>query len=244
MSIKKGFSCSWLLSEKQFIKNLGAIKMEKNKFQKWTDTNYLIDLVTNPNIEVGNFSYYSGYYQNHNFEDGCVRYLWGDKKTRNIHDPKEKFGWEMDRLIIGNYVCIASGAIILMGGNHNHRSDWITVYPFTDHIKESYLPKGNTYIKSDAWIGMNATLMPGVTIGEGAIVASGAIVTKDVSPYTIVAGNPARVVKQRFSDEEISMLLELRWFDWSKEQVNAAESLLMSSSIDELYTYYQSNIKK
>ncbi|MBO0473665.1 chloramphenicol O-acetyltransferase type B [Enterococcus sp. DIV0840] len=213
-----------------------------NKFEKWSDTLYLKELVTNPLIEVGDFSYYSGYYGNQNFEDGCVRYLWGDPLTRAAFDPAKDMGWHLDKLIIGNYVCIAAGATILMGGNHNHHPDWITVYPFASHVEKSYEPKGDTVIKSDAWIGMNAMIMPGVTIGEGAVIAAGSMVIKDVPPYTIVGGNPARVIKKRFSDNEIKMLLELRWFDWTKEQVEAAIDILMSNSIDELYCYYKKHI--
>ncbi|MGX7417321.1 CatB-related O-acetyltransferase [Carnobacterium gallinarum] len=211
-------------------------------FNNWSETKYLKDIVTNPLIEVGEFSYYSGYYDNQDFEDGCVRYLWGDKKTKDLFNPIKDFSWEMDKLIIGNYVCIASGATILMGGNHNHHPDWITVYPFANHIQQSYLPKGNTVIKSDAWIGMNAMIMPGITIGEGAIIAAGSVVTKNVPPYTIVGGNPATSIKKRFSKKEIELLLEIRWFDWTLQQITQAESILMSGSIAKLYNYYQENI--
>ncbi|BAK20564.1 CatB-related O-acetyltransferase [Melissococcus plutonius] len=214
----------------------------KQNFEKWSDILYLKDLVTNPLIEVGDFSYYSGYYSDQPFENGCVRYLWGDPLTKAAFNPTVEFGWQLDKLIIGNYVCIASGVTILMGGNHNHHPDWITVYPFTSHIKNSYEPKGNTVIKSDAWIGMNAMIMPGVTIGEGAIVAAGSMVVKDVAPYTIVGGNPAKVIKQRFTDDEIHMLLELRWFDWTEAQIDAAKDILMGGTIDDLYHYYKRNI--
>lgn len=90
---------------------------------------------------------------------------------------------------------------------------------------------------------MNAMIMPGVTIGEGAIVAAGSVVTKDVAPYTIVGGNPAKEVKKRFSEEEIAKLKEIRWFDWKRESIEAATHLLSSSSIDELYEYYLREIK-
>ncbi|WP_348922234.1 CatB-related O-acetyltransferase [Enterococcus rotai] len=215
-----------------------------NNFEKWSDTIFLKDLVTNPLIEVGEFSYYSGYYSSQEFENGCVRYLWGDPLTKAAFDPIKDMGWQLDKLIIGNYVCIAAGATILMGGNHNHHPDWITVYPFASHVEKSYEPKGDTVIKSDAWIGMNAMIMPGVTIGEGAVIAAGSMVVKDVPPYTIVGGNPARIIKQRFSDEEIKLLLELRWFDWTVEQVAAAKDILMSASIKELYAYYKKYILK
>jgi len=214
--------------------------MNKNEFKHWSEIKYLKDIVTNPLIEVGDYSYYSGYYDNYSFEDGCVRYLWGDEKSRSLFNPIEEFGWQIDRLIIGNYVCIAGGVVILMGGNNK---EWITVYPFVDQISHSFEPKGDTIIESDAWIGMNAMIMPGVTIGEGAIVAAGSVVTKDVAPYTIVGGNPAKEVKKRFSEEEIAKLKEIRWFDWKRESIEAATHLLSSSSIDELYEYYLREIK-
>lgn len=149
----------------------------------------------------------------------------------------------MDRLIIGNYVCIASGVIILMGGNYNHHSEWITVYPFTEQIERSYEPKGYTVIKSDAWIGMNAMIMHGVTVGEGAIVAAGSVVLKDVPPYTIVGGNPAKEIRKRFSDSEIDKLLELRWFDWERNKIEKAVPLLSSGSINQLYDFYFNEVK-
>lgn len=90
---------------------------------------------------------------------------------------------------------------------------------------------------------MNAMIMPGVTIGEGAIVAAGSVVTKDVAPYTIVGGNPAKEIKKRFSEEEITKLIEMRWFDWKREWIEAATHLLSNSSIDGLYEYYLSEIK-
>lgn len=91
---------------------------------------------------------------------------------------------------------------------------------------------------------MNAMIMPGVTINEGAIISSVAIVTKDVEAYSIVAGNPARHLKYRFSKDEIQKLLELRWFDWKESDIDNAKDLLMSSNIDELYKYYLKHIKR
>ena len=129
-----------------------------------------------------------------------------------------------------------------MGGNHNHHSEWITVYPFAEQIEHSYEPKGDTVIKSDAWIGMNA-IMPGVTIGEGAIVAAGSVVSKDVPPYTIVGGNPAKEIKKQFTDTEMNMLMEMRWFDWERELVEKAMPILSSSSIKLLYDFYKKEVK-
>ncbi|MEK4484307.1 CatB-related O-acetyltransferase [Psychrobacillus sp. FSL H8-0484] len=217
--------------------------MKQHRFNHWSEIKYLKDIVTNPMIEVGEYSYYSGYYDNHDFEDGCVRYLWGDEKSRKLFNPIEDHGWHLDKLIIGNYVCIASGVIILMGGNHNHHSEWITVYPFVEQIETSYEPKGDTIIENDAWIGMNAMIMPGVTIGEGAIVAAGSVVAKDVPPYTIVGGNPAKEIKKRFTATEIEKLKEMRWFDWEREEIERASHILSSSSINQLYDFYQREIK-
>ena len=217
--------------------------MKQHRSNHWSEIKYLKDIVANPMIEVGEYSYYSGYYDNHDFEDGCVRYLWGDEKSRRLFNPIKDFGWVLDKLIIGNYVCIASGVIILMGGNHNHHSEWITVYPFAEQIEFSYAPKGDTIIGSDAWIGMNAMIMPGVKIGEGAIVAAGSVVVKDVLPYTIVGGNPAKEIKKRFSDKAIEKLQEMRWFDWEREKIERAGPILSSSSIDQLYEFYQREIK-
>lgn len=99
-------------------------------------------------------------------------------------------------------MCIASGVIILMGGNHNHNSDWIAAYPFESRIKTSYNPKGDTIIGNYVWIGMDAMFMPGVKIGDGAIIGARSVVTKDVDPYRVVCGNPAKEVKNRFTKDE------------------------------------------
>lgn len=214
--------------------------MKKHEFNHWSETIYLKDMVTNPLISVGEYSYYSGYYGHHDFENGCVRYLWGDEESRKLFNPIEQFGWQVDRLIIGNYVCIASGVVILMGGNHNHHPEWITVYPFLETIGQSYASKGDTIIESDAWIGMNAMIMPGVRIGEGAIVAAGSVVVKDVPAYSVVGGNPARLIKERFTLAEVERLKEIRWYDWPRAKVEGAIPLLASGDVQSLYQYHQS----
>lgn len=213
-------------------------------FNHWSETKYIKEMITNPLIEVGDFSYYSGYYSNQDFENGCVRYLWGDHVSRQLFNPINDMGWHVDKLIIGNYVCIASDVIILMGGNHNHPTENISVYPFPEEIAHTYKPKGDTVIKSDVWLGMKAFIMPGVTIGEGAIVAAGSVVTKDVPPYTIVGGNPAKEIKKRFSAEETRLLLEMRWFDWPRDKVVPAIPIMTQGTVKELYTYYQNEVVK
>ncbi|CAM3655671.1 CatB-related O-acetyltransferase [Erysipelothrix urinaevulpis] len=215
----------------------------KEIYKHWSAPLYLSDIVDHPFITVGKKSYYSGYYDNRKFEDGCVRFLWGDQLSSKLYNPMNDFGWTIDRLIIGNYVCIASGVVILMGGNHNHNQDFLTVYPFEETIKESYKSKGDTVIESDVWIGMNAMIMPGVKIEEGAIIAAGSIVTKDVPAYSIVGGNPAKVIRQRFSNEVQKMLEEMKWFDWDDVQIKGAVHILSSQDIDSLYEYYLNHVK-
>lgn len=121
-----------------------------------------------------------------------------------------------------------------MGGNNTHRRDWFSPYPFLDKIVESYQQKGDTRIDDGAWIGMRAMIMPGVHIGEGAIVAAGAIVTKDVPPYTIVGGNPAREIKKRFSSNIIDRLLKLKIYAHSEADIERLRSVLCSDNIEKL----------
>ncbi|EHO05604.1 hypothetical protein HMPREF9714_03276 [Myroides odoratimimus CCUG 12901] len=121
-----------------------------------------------------------------------------------------------------------------MGGNNTHRIDWFSLYPYLDVIQKAYQTKGDTTIGDGAWLGMRSMIMPGITIGEGAIIASGAIVIKDVEPYTIVAGNPAKPIKQRFSEEIIKKLLDLKIYDWSEEKLNHLLKHLCNNNIKAL----------
>ena len=182
----------------------------------WSQVEYLQQSVTNPNIVIkGSKSYYSNAYTP-DFEDYVVRYLYGDKFSRAHFAPL----WEYDKLYIGNYVCIGAEAVIVMGGNNTHRNDWFANYPFMEKIVDAYVAKGPTVIKDAVWIGMRAMIMPGVTLGEGAVIAANAVVTKDVEPYAIVAGNPAKVIKKRFSDEVIARLLALRIYDLPEVEID------------------------
>lgn len=192
----------------------------------WSKTELLHQTVTNPNILVkGTHSYYSHCWDN-GFERSVVRYLHGDAVSQQ---------WEplgpIDKLRIGDYVCIAAEVVILMGGNHTHRIDWLSLYPFMETIQAAYLPKGDTCLGDGSWIGMRAMLLPGVTIGEGAVVAAGSVVTADVEPYTIVGGNPARVIKRRFSPETIARLLALNLYDLPAEAFASIQPLLACDDI-------------
>lgn len=189
---------------------------------------YLIkDHITNPNIKVGDYSYYSGYYHGKHFEEN-VWYLSPDRD-------------DVDKLIIGKFCSIASGAIFMMAGNQGHRVDWISTHPFFyggekwEGAIDAFERKGDTVVGNDVWIGAEAVIMPGVKIGDGAVISTRAVVTKDVPPYTIVGGVPAKIIKPRFSEEEIVKLLEMKWWNWPEEKIIENMRIICSSDIDALY---------
>jgi len=187
--------------------------------------------VTNPNIVVGRFSYYSGYYHGHSFDD-CARFLLQDEGV--------------DRLIIGSFCSIGSGAAFIMAGNQGHHSEWISTFPFYWMPEEpafagaenGYLPAGDTVIGNDVWIGSEAIIMPGVRVGDGAVIGTRALVTRDVEPFAIVGGNPAKVIRKRFDERSIGLLLEMQWWDWSDAQLKAAMPLLTSGKVGELHAFW------
>ena len=186
---------------------------------------FLKNIITNPNIIVGDYTYYDDFKDVHQFEDN-VKYL---------------FDFSGDQLIIGKFCMIASDVSFIMNGG-NHASAGISAYPFAIFGGDwagamegkSYPSKGNTVIGNDVWIGYRATIMPGVSIGDGAIIGTQAVVTKDVAPYTIVGGNPAKEIQKRFSDDIINRLLELAWWNWDIEKITKHVSLLISGDVDSL----------
>ncbi|MCT8268901.1 type B chloramphenicol O-acetyltransferase [Afifella sp. JA880] len=193
-------------------------------------------LVTNPNIQVGRYSYYSGYYHGHGFDE-CARFLLPDEGV--------------DRLIIGSFCSIGSGAAFIMAGNQGHRNDWISTFPFYwmpevpafEGSENGYQPAGDTVIGNDVWIGSEAIIMPGVTVGDGAVIGTRALVTKDVEPYAIVGGNPAKVIRKRFDDAAIAQLLQLRWWDWDDEALKDAMPILTSGDVAALHRHWQTVIE-
>ncbi|AUC52767.1 type B chloramphenicol O-acetyltransferase [Sagittula sp. P11] len=192
--------------------------------------------VTNPNILVGRFSYYSGYYHGHSFDD-CARYLLPDEGV--------------DRLLIGSFCSIGSGAAFIMAGNQGHRNDWVSTFPFywmSDvpafaGAENGYSSAGDTVIGNDVWIGSEAIVMPGVRIGDGAVIGTRAVVTRDVAPYAIVGGNPAREIRKRFDDARIALLLELQWWAWTEDQLHQAMPLLTSGDIEALHAHWSTHIR-
>lgn len=137
---------------------------------------------------------------------------------------------------IGKYCSIAQNVIIDCGFHHRH--DFVTTYPLNvffeklNHIKGHPKSKGDVHIGNDVWIGEGTIIMGGVSIGDGAVVAAGSIVTKDVIPYQIVAGVPAKHMKLRFSSAQISDLLRIKWWDWTEEKISEYGELLMQPDID------------
>ncbi len=206
----------------------------------WSKFELLHEVVSNPNIHIkGQHSYYSDCWHN-GFEGSVVRYLHGDEVSRQW-EPR----WEIDELYIGDYVCIGAEVVILMGGNHTHRVDWFSLYPFMDVIEDAYIGKGDTHIKDGVWLGMRAMVMPGVTIGEGAVVAANSVVTKDVEPYSIVGGSPAKVVKYRFDKPVIEELVSMKIYDWPANKFESLRKHLCDSDFTKLkqaITYYDNGL--
>ncbi|OUC11741.1 MAG: chloramphenicol acetyltransferase [Alkalinema sp. CACIAM 70d] len=190
---------------------------------------FIKNCLTVSNIIVGDYSYYDDPVDPEGFE-------------RNV-----LYNYGIDQLIIGKFCAIATGVKFIMNGA-NHKLDSISTYPFPIFGQgwEAYLEemlnlpsRGDTVIGNDVWIGYEAVIMPGVQIGDGAIVGAKSVVTKNVPPYTIVGGNPARPIRQRFSDAEVAKLLEIRWWDWDIETITQALPLLLSQQIDALYAIAQ-----
>lgn len=175
-------------------------------------------------------------------------YTYGSELIRlHRYGPHDgPYEWSNSKLKIGKFCSIAPCNIFL---NENHRYDWVTTFPFgiTNLSKKRFknvdkvlinsgaLSKGNgdIIVGNDVWIGYNASIMSGVNIGHGAVIAGFAHVVKDVEPYSIVGGNPAKHLKYRFSEEQIEKLLEIQWWDWPIEKIDNHLPVLMNENIDE-----------
>jgi chloramphenicol O-acetyltransferase type B len=150
------------------------------------------------------------------------------------HESIEIRHWgEQATLTIGSFCSIADRVMVYLGGNH--RVDWVTTYPFpafsdrwetAREIEGHPATKGDVTVGSDVWIGSGATIMSGVTVGDGAAIAADCVVTKDVAPYAIVGGNPARLIRHRFTPEVVERLLEISWWEWSDERIAVAIPML------------------
>ena len=188
---------------------------------------YVKPTVKNPNIIVGDFTYFSDVF----FE-------------RHV---THRYEYYPDKLIIGKFCQIAAGVNFVMSGA-NHQMNAVTTFPF--YIMEGWdqsvpplseMPlKGDTIVGNDVWIGENVTVLPGVKIGDGAIIGMNSVVTADVEPYTIVGGNPARVIRKRFDNELIDLLLRLKWWDKEIEEINNLIPILTNSDL----SFVKEEIKK
>ncbi|WP_303871125.1 CatB-related O-acetyltransferase [Acetobacterium wieringae] len=194
-----------------------------------TQTIYLNAVITNPNIKIGDYTIYNDFVNNPiDFEKNNVLY----------HYPVNQ-----DQLIIGKFCSIACGAkFVFTSANHTLKS--LSTYPFPlfweeygleqKAVTQAWDKKGDIVIGNDVWIGYEAVIMSGVHIGDGAIIGTRAVVTKDVEPYTIVGGVPAKPIKKRFDDEKISKLQSLCWWDWDKDQLREKLNDIMCGNIDRL----------
>ena len=193
------------------------------------ETVYLKNVVTNPNISVGDFTMYN------DFVHDPVLF---EKQNVLYHYPVNR-----DKLVIGKFCSIACGAKFLMNsGNHSMRSS--AAYPFPLFYEEWGLDRGDVanawdnrgdiVIGNDVWIGYEAVIMAGVTVGDGAIIGTRAVVTRDVAPYTIVGGIPAKPIRKRFAEDTIARLQEIRWWDWPAERIRKNIGAIQSGSLNEL----------
>ena len=180
---------------------------------------YVKPTVTNPNIVVGDFTYIA----DSEFESHVTHF----------------YPWINDRLIIGKFCQIASGVEFVMNGA-NHQMNAVSTFPFytlegwsAKAPDASDMPyKGDTVIGNDVWIGQNAVILPGVHIGDGAIIGAESVVGSDVPPYTVVVGNPAKKLRQRFDDELVGLLLRWKWWDKSIEEIDSLIPLLTNGDLN------------
>jgi virginiamycin A acetyltransferase len=198
--------------------NLPAIDPKRTVFLK--------NVITRANVIAGDFSYFYDPAGADNFENTNVLY----------HYPNSK-----EKLIIGKFCAIAAGVKFIMS-SANHKLSGFSTYPFfifrrgweKDFDKASLPYKGDTVIDHDVWIGYNATILPGVHVGSGAIIGTQAVVTKDVPPYAVVGGNPAKILKMRFDEQTITELLRIAWWDWPIEKISQNIAAITGCDIHKL----------
>ena len=193
------------------------------------ETIYLKNVITNENITVGDYTMYN------DFVNDPVQF---EKNNILYHYPINN-----DKLIIGKFCSIGCGAKFLFNSaNHTMRS--LSSYPFPlffdewrldiKDVTQSWDNKGDIIVGNDVWIGYEAVIMAGVTIGDGAVIATRSVVTKDVEPYTIVGGVPAKPIKKRFDDETVNLLLKIKWWDWDKEKIRENIEAIKSGNAENL----------
>ncbi len=189
---------------------------------------FLKNHITRPNIIVGDYTYYDDPDRVANFEANVLYH----------------FDFIGDRLIIGKFCAVGTGVKFIMNGG-NHAIGGFSSYPFRifGGAWERNLPtdfafphRGDTVVGNDVWLGYGGLIMPGVKIGDGAIVATRAVVTRDVPPYAIVGGNPARIIRMRFDEATIAALLGMRWWDWDPAKITRNLAAITGTDIERLRT--------
>ena len=187
---------------------------------------FIQNTVSNPNIIVGDYTYYDDPKDSEDFERNVLYH----------------FPFIGDQLIIGKFCALARDIKFIMNGD-NHKLDGFSTYPFQifGNGWEKVAPqagdlpyKGDTVIGNDVWIGYEAVIMPGIRVGDGAIIAAKSVVVSDVSPYTIVGGNPSKYIRQRFDDEVIRSLLEIAWWNWDIEKITRNLEQIVAADIETL----------
>lgn len=205
----------------------GPSPEEPHPMKGFPQVGFLRPLVNNPNIIVGEYTYYDDPDGPEHFESKCVLY---------------HFPFVGDKLILGKYCALARNVKFIMNGA-NHSMNGFSTYPFyifgngwevATPGPDDLSYKGDTIVGNDVWLGYDALVMPGVKIGDGAIVAARSVVTSDVAPYSVVGGNPARVIRMRFADELIKELLEIQWWNWNVEKVTRNLRQIVAADIEKL----------
>jgi virginiamycin A acetyltransferase len=204
----------------------GADPKDKHPMKGFPQVCFIQNTVSNPNIIVGDYTYYDDPEDSENFERNVLYH----------------FPFIGDRLIIGKFCALARCVKFIMNGA-NHKLDGFSTYPFQifGNGWEKIMPqpgelpyKGDTVIGNDVWIGYEAVMMPGVQVGDGAIIAAKSVVVGDVLPYTIVGGNPAKRIRQRFEDDIIQALLEVAWWNWDIEKITRNLEKIVAADIESL----------
>lgn len=206
----------------------GANPNEKHPLPGVPQICFIKNTVSNPNITIGDYTYYDDLDDSENFERNVLYH----------------FPFIGDQLIIGKFCAIATGVQFIMNGA-NHALNGFSSYPFyifgngweRATPQPGDLPyKGDTTVGNDVWIGREATIMPGVQIGHGAIIAAKSVVVKNVPPYSIVGGNPAKVIRNRFDDDAIQSLIQIAWWDWTADKITRNLGAITTADINALKT--------
>lgn len=204
----------------------GANPKDKHPMKGFPQICFIKNTVSNPNIIIGDYSYYDDPEDSENFERNVLYH----------------FPFIGDRLIIGKFCALARDIKFIMNGA-NHMMSGFSTYPFqifgngwekVEPQPKAFPYKGDTVVGNDVWIGYESVVMPGVKLGDGAIIAAKSVVVSNVPPYTIVGGNPAKSIRQRFSDEVVKALLDIAWWDWEIEKITRNLEKIVAADIDAL----------